>query len=115
MGSLYFSFQGRIGRQTFWLATLPILLITLSPILALDRLGSEKTEFYINLLSLMFIWPSLAIQAKRWHDRDKSAWWILINLVPLVGWIWVLVENGFLRGTIGTNEYGVDPLAKNAA
>ena len=56
-------------------------------------------------------WISLAVQVKRWHDRDKSAWWLLMNFVPFIGAIWVLVECGFLRGTEGQNNYGPDPLA----
>lgn len=57
------------------------------------------------------LWSSLALQVKRWHDRDKSAWWLLMNFVPFIGAIWVLVECGFLRGTEGQNSYGPDPLA----
>jgi uncharacterized membrane protein YhaH (DUF805 family) len=55
---------------------------------------------------LLFLWPALAIQAKRWHDVDKSAWWILINLVPAVGGLVALVFNGFIAGTPGANRFG---------
>jgi uncharacterized membrane protein YhaH (DUF805 family) len=51
----------------------------------------------------------LALQVKRWHDRSKSGWWVLINLVPAIGPIWSFVEAGCLRGTEGGNEYGGDP------
>jgi hypothetical protein len=47
--------------------------------------------------------------AKRYHDRDKSAWWILICLLPIIGGIWQLIELGCLRGTEGSNDYGPDP------
>jgi len=43
-------------------------------------------------------WPSAS---KRWHDRGKSGWWVLVALVPLAGWLWVLIENGLLRGDPG--------------
>jgi uncharacterized membrane protein YhaH (DUF805 family) len=52
----------------------------------------------------------LCVYGKRWHDRDKSAWWILIGLIPFIGWIWVLVEVGFLKGTDGPNRFGEDPV-----
>jgi len=52
----------------------------------------------------------LAVYTKRWHDRNKSGWWSLILLIPIVGPIWMLVELGFLRGTEGTNNYGPDPI-----
>ena len=51
------------------------------------------------------------MQVKRWHDRGKSGWWVLIALIPLVGPIWAIIETGFLPGTSGPNEYGPDPLA----
>ena len=56
-------------------------------------------------------WISLAIAIKRFHDRDKVGWWVLITLVPVIGPIWYLIECGFLRGTTGPNKYGSDPLA----
>jgi uncharacterized membrane protein YhaH (DUF805 family) len=48
---------------------------------------------------------------KRYHDRNKSGWWILIVFVPVIGGLWYFIECGFLRGTPGPNTYGPDPLA----
>jgi hypothetical protein len=53
----------------------------------------------------------LAGQAKRWHDRDKSAWWVLVYFIPIIGWLWSFIVAGFLRGTSGYNRFGPDPLA----
>ena len=86
----------------------------------------------IVLAYIPLLWIGLAISAKRLHDRNKSAWWLLLfYLVPailqgigeqigtagiiltLAGFgisIWALVEIGFLRGTVGPNQYGPDPL-----
>ena len=50
------------------------------------------------------------IERKRWHDRDKSGWWALLNLIPVIGTLWILIECGFLRGTYGGNRFGPDPL-----
>ena len=55
------------------------------------------------------LWSSFALQAKRWHDRDKSAWWILLNFIPIAN-LWALIETLFLRGTEGSNRFGDDPL-----
>ena len=63
------------------------------------------------IVYVIFLYPWLALYAKRWHDRGKSGWWSLIVLVPILGAIWILVELGFLRGTEGPNQYGPDPLA----
>jgi len=51
---------------------------------------------------------------KRYHDRDKSGWWILILFIPLVGFIWFLIELGCLPGTPGPNRFGPDPLGTTA-
>jgi uncharacterized membrane protein YhaH (DUF805 family) len=65
----------------------------------------------LPIAMLALLWPSLAIAAKRWHDVDKSAWWILIALVPVIGGIVALVFNGFIAGTPGTNRFGQPPNA----
>lgn len=62
------------------------------------------------LYSIPCVWIGLAMQVKRWHDRDKSGWMVLINFIPIVGLLWAFVELGFLQGTIGPNQYGNDPL-----
>ena len=54
--------------------------------------------------------PMIFVSIKRWHDRNKSGWWVLFALVPIVGSIWVLVETGFPRGTTGSNNFGADPV-----
>ncbi len=59
---------------------------------------------------IFFIWSRFAINVKRWHDRDKSAWWLLIELIPLIGSIWAFIELGCLKGIYGKNRFGPDPL-----
>ncbi len=108
---LFFSFRGRISRKSWWLygvAALLGLALLLQALLAVAGVKAENAEALVNVVLL---WPALALSAKRWHDRDKSAWWLLVNLVPIVGWLWGLVENGFRRGTAGPNRFGPDPLA----
>jgi uncharacterized membrane protein YhaH (DUF805 family) len=63
------------------------------------------------IVNLLLLWPAVAVSVKRWHDRNRSGWWILINLLPIIGWAWALIENGLLRGTAGPNRFGADPLA----
>ena len=127
------SFEGRIPRKTFWLAILVMIVIswilqfilvaifgtsmmpdaTLTPEEQMAQAENMMGAMMIPLVILMLItlWPSLAIYTKRWHDRNKSGWWSLIMLVPIIGGIWLLVECGFLRGTEGPNNYGPDPIA----
>ena len=109
---ILFSFQGRIPRKAYWLyGVLALLLFSVLATLLLGIVGLQgrKAEAVANAL---IVWPALAVAVKRWHDRDKSGWWVLINLIPIVGVIWSLVENGFLRGTVGANRFGPDITGK---
>ncbi|MEZ7276199.1 DUF805 domain-containing protein [Pseudoalteromonas sp. N1230-9] len=107
---ILFSFQGRIPRKTYWLSVLVLMLISVLGMLVLSGIGamiSQNAAIFLPLLIYIpLIWSSLAIQVKRWHDRNKSGWWVLIGLVPVIGGIWVLIENGFLAGDEAENRFG---------
>ena len=103
-----FSFKGRATREDYWFMvalTLPFLAVAF---MLNKHLGQDPFDGDGIFVMLPMLWPSLAVSARRWHDRDKSAWWLLMNLVPLIGGFWTLVENGFLKGTVGSNRYGPD-------
>jgi uncharacterized membrane protein YhaH (DUF805 family) len=68
------------------------------------------TMIILLVVAVVATWISLAIGVKRWHDRNKTGWWMLINFVPVIGPFWYLIECGFLKGTSGPNTYGPDPL-----
>lgn len=108
---LLFSFNGRISRLPFWAMTAILLLPIIFPLSFIS--SRTQVNAYDGIMTLLLLWPSLAVQAKRWHDRNKSAWWILINLVPLIGSLWAFIENGFLPGTKGENRFGADPADQN--
>jgi uncharacterized membrane protein YhaH (DUF805 family) len=143
MSELLFSFSGRLNRKPYWLTTLVLVLIVFVIIALVFGIGGaglltgDMSELGVAFLILLLayiplLWIGLAISAKRLHDRNKSAWWlVLFYLVPgilqgigeyagdvgiiltLAGVaisIWALVELGFLRGTVGPNQYGPDPL-----
>ena len=125
MGKFLFSFDGRLGRRPYWLALLAVLLVDSiafgiiggfelfdGDTLAVERKGSSR----LWALSVVpaSLWIGLVLSVKRWHDRNKSGRWVLINLVPVVGWLWHLIECGFLRGTIGPNRFGQDQLRSRA-
>jgi uncharacterized membrane protein YhaH (DUF805 family) len=110
-GRLFFGFEGRVSRRQFWLygvAALLGLAVLGHALLGIARVRAGTADLVVNLLLL---WPALAVSVKRWHDRDKSGLWVLLNLLPVIGWLWALVDNGFLRGTAGPNRFGPDPLA----
>lgn len=108
---LLFSFEGRINRAKFWLGVVVIGVVPWVFMMLAFMVDSGFLLWIAWLLYLVVIWPAVAISIKRWHDRGKSGWWILIGFVPLIGGLWALIETGFLPGTSGTNQYGPDPLA----
>ncbi len=109
---LFFSLHGRLSRRQFWLFGVLALLglaLLAHALLGIARVRVHTADLIVNLL---LVWPALAVSVKRWHDRDKSGWWVLLNLVPVIGWLWAWVDNGFLRGTPGPNRFGEDPLTQ---
>ncbi len=106
-----FSMKGRINRKPFWVFNLFVFLggLVLGIFTEVSADINNITKPQLMFMVWIF-WPSVAIQAKRWHDRDKSALWIFINFIPLVGPVWAIIENGFLPGTTGENSFGPDPL-----
>lgn len=117
---LLFSFESRTPRRAYWLATLLSYFGYLFIEICFAKLheGREPTlPMSVAKLGIagLYLWISLATRVKRWHDRDKSGLWVLINLVPIVGVFWELIELGFAPGTPGRNtfgdEYDLDDLA----
>ena len=108
--ALLFGFHGRLPRKAFWLYG--VLGLTLAQIFIYVLLGiaGASEALASGVAGLAVVWPGLAISIKRWHDRDKTGWWVLINLVPFIGTLWTLIECGFLAGTRGENRFGPDPL-----
>ena len=120
-GWFLFSLQGRISRRQYWLNFL-LPVFALSVVIALvsesfggTRSGQTQVDWLVILWSLAVIWPGIATQVKRWHDRDKSGWWYLIAFVPIIGSLWAFIETGFLPGTEGDNRYGPDPKTADLA
>ena len=124
MLQFFFSFSGRINRAKFWIywALYVVTGLMMDRILNLlegpngsaQATMSGTAEAAVILISLAYVvvvtWSYLAVHVKRWHDRDKSGWWVLIGFIPIVGFIWTMIECGFLKGTEGENRFGPDPL-----
>ena len=79
---ILFSFDGRIGRRTYWLATLAVivavLVLTFGPFLLNSEAAAVLMLVVSQFIWLLCLWPILAVGAKRLHDRDKSGWWLLV-------------------------------------
>jgi uncharacterized membrane protein YhaH (DUF805 family) len=81
--SKYASFDGRASRSEFWWWTLFTFLAS-----AASGLISEMLS---GLFSLAVLLPSLAVGARRLHDTDRSGWFLLLWVIPVIGWIILLV------------------------
>lgn len=102
----YAEFSGRARRKEYWFFFLFnfIITIVLGAIDAVLGLG-----FLATLYALAVLLPAIGVTIRRLHDGDRSGWWILIGLVPLVGFI-VLLVFMVLPGTEGDNQFGPDPV-----
>jgi uncharacterized membrane protein YhaH (DUF805 family) len=104
------SFDGRIGRRDYWLRfVLPAVIVNVIAQALAEGLQSILLGVVVGVL---VFWASIAVGAKRCHDRDRSGWFQLISLIPIVGTMWLIVELGFLRGTPGPNRFGPAPSAQ---
>jgi uncharacterized membrane protein YhaH (DUF805 family) len=138
-GYLFNSFEGRIGRRTFWIAMVVLGVANVIACLIADQLGGDRLSAIVDLA---FTYPEFALAAKRCYDRDLPLWLLgiffganaVLDLLTVLGWggtdeqpstlalaiavpftvlgLALLFELGFRRGTIGPNPHGPDPLAK---
>ena len=124
MADLLFGFQGRTNRAKWWLVGLAVFvveMIVFAAILGGAAMSGDPEQIasaigpiagaVIFVMVVIATWIYIAVAVKRYHDRNKSGWWVLIVFVPVIGGLWYLIECGFLRGTHGPNAYGPDPLA----
>lgn len=115
---LLLSFDGRINRGKYWTGILVMLavyvVLVVINLIFRGIFGDNVITMLIGIISIVIylamLWPSIALGVKRFHDRNKSGWWVLIALVPIIGGLWYLIECGFLEGTKGPNQFGPDPL-----
>ena len=144
-----FSFKGRANRLNYWITGLLLIGLVLAGwftgtlLSVLIHVGLSFGAWGLVLGLLVSAVAGTANTARRLHDRNKSAWWLLlfvgvpgilrfalllldvsdgpssvrtgISLILLPIGIWALVELGILRGTEGPNRYGEDPLAADAS
>jgi uncharacterized membrane protein YhaH (DUF805 family) len=111
----YAEFSGRSRRMEYWMFTLVHGIIILVLVLGITGFGIMKqpaigatSGLIAGAYGLAALIPCFAVTVRRLHDTDKSGWWILISLVPIVGGIALLVMT-VLDGTRGSNQYGPDP------
>ncbi len=106
----YATFSGRATRAEFWYFTLFSIIITIVLTIIDEVMGTTTPEGILGILGsiygLLVFLPSLAIAVRRLHDINKSGWWILISLIPIIGSIILLVF--YCTDSKGNNEYGIN-------
>ena len=103
---------GRVSRSTFWNFNVGmILLFALLGAILDSGTVPEWVRTVVGLSVFPILLVALIVQIKRWHDLDKPGWWVFINLIPVAGGLWCLIECGCVKGTQGINRFGPDPLA----
>ena len=111
----YTVFDGRARRKEFWMFALfstiiSIILSIIDRIIGTDFGGNSSSGWLSTIYSLAVLLPTIGVGIRRMHDTNRSGWWILISLVPCIGWIWYIVLAA-QEGTAGDNNYGPDPKA----
>lgn len=103
----YATFQGRAARSELWFFVLfnflaQMVLTAIDAILGFGLLA--------GLFTLAMLIPNIAVATRRLHDTDRSGWWQLLWLIPIIGAV-ILIIWYCKRGTPGANRFGDDPLA----
>ena len=117
---LLFSFKGRINRKTFWACVIPSIIMT-NVIIGLREsfvkhggVVPYSSEYeliswtVISLLGAIFV-INVCFTIKRLHDTGQPSYVIWVLLIPLIGYVYILVVCGFFKGTDGDNDYGPPP------
>ncbi len=110
----YANFKGRARRREYWMFTLVYILISVVVSLISNYFfphaipNRPQMNVLGSLLGLILFLPTLAVTIRRMHDTDKSGWWILIGIIPLIGQIILII---FLAqdSQTGSNKWGPNP------
>ena len=106
----YVKFDGRAARPAFWWWVLFVLLVDIAANLIDLAIG---VPIFSAIAGLGLLLPNLSVSIRRLHDTNRSGWWILIGLIPLIGWI-VLLVFYLQQGDAGENRFGPPPATVTA-
>ena len=110
----YFVIKGRASRSEYWFLQLLFTPLAMYVGFWSDPVSAGTIDppplYILSTIIVIFLFiPAITSQIRRFHDRDKSGWFILINFIPFVGWIIALVML-LDKGTPGKNRFGEYPL-----
>jgi uncharacterized membrane protein YhaH (DUF805 family) len=111
-----FDYRGRTRRRDFWLFLLFNFIGSVIASFVESKAGFEISTDGFGIFSFSIIWmtipPIISAIVRRLHDTNRNGWWILLVLIPYLGWL-TLVIMMFLKGNSGNNNYGTDPKEQN--
>lgn len=102
--SQYASFSGRARRSEYWYWTLTTFIVSIIAGVLDAIIGVQIIQYVVLVATLV---PSLAVGARRLHDTGRSGWLQLIGIVPIIGWIILIVW--FASDSHPDNNYGPNP------
>ncbi len=117
----YVTFSGRAQRSEFWWFVL-FLMVANFILTMVDSFlfgtvttmpggfqAETNTPIFSGIFGLATFLPGISVAVRRLHDTDRSGWWYWIILVPIIGFILLIVWFA-TKGTHGENRFGQDPL-----
>ena len=110
----YFVIKGRASRSEYWFLQLLFTPLAMYVGFWSDPVSAGTIDppplYILSTIIVLFLFiPSITSQIRRFHDKDKSGWFIFINIIPLIGWLIALVML-LDKGTPGKNRFGEYPL-----
>lgn len=114
----YAVFRGRATRSEYWLFVVASMILSFCAVVAglVFDIAFETDGFFVNiwysLLQLFLFLPSISVMVRRFHDTGHSGWWFWLCLIPIVGWIIVLVSL-LSDSNPNANGYGDNPKDNN--
>ena len=106
-----FTIKGRAPRSEYWFFVLFIFLWNTAIGLFIES-GLYFLEYVNAFVTILFLIAHFTLSVRRLHDIDFSGWWVLLNLIPVLGTI-VLFFFFIKKGTDGHNQFGPDPLVSH--
>ena len=113
--SKYATFSGRASRSELWWWYLASIIYQIVAFMIVSLLFGSSIDYQEDpeatyniitlIISLPILLPTIAVSVRRLHDLNKSGWWYLLLLIPIIGPI-VLIVWFIKRGTDGPNAYG---------
>jgi signal peptidase I len=122
----FFSFRGRISRSRYWECSVLVniaigILIYAASVLFFQIAGAVRESpgahdhppiMFVAVAVALYalaLWVGLALQAKRLHDRGRTGWFVVLNVVPILGPLVLAIDTFLLPGQPESNRYGPAP------